>query len=81
MQVLTVLELGIFATENPREHLSGLHARSDDTATLVPLMTAALLLSVLLLQSYLIQNADQQLVDVVIDAHRNLGIFYAECAS
>lgn len=82
MKVLAVLELAVLLAEQPRQHLSGLHARSNHTPRLVPVAAATLVAGSVsapilrhvaaVLQTDLIQDADQQMVHVVVDPDRDL---------
>lgn len=80
VKVLAVLELAVLFAEQPRQHLSGLHARSNHTPRLVP-VAATLAGSVstpilrhvaAVLQADLVQDTDQQMVHVVVDPDRDL---------
>lgn len=80
VEVLAVLKLGVLLAEEPGQHLPSLHAGAHDTPGLVP-VTAALAavpaipivrLALAHLQADLVQYADQEIVDVVVDAHRHL---------
>lgn len=79
MEVLAVLKLAVFLAEQPRQHLPGLHAGAHDASGFVPVsaaLAAAAAVTVVLaldhLQADLAQYADQEIVDVVVDAHRHL---------
>lgn len=88
VQIFAIFKFRILQTEDPRKHLSGFHAGSHYAPTLVPVVsvtaaapsTAQLLLHVLLLQPYLGEYADQQLVHVMINADGYFDVLYPECA-
>lgn len=85
MKILAILKLTILFAEEPGQHLSGFHAGAYDTSGFVPVaaaFAAATTVSVFLVsldhfQTNLIEYADQELVDVVIDAHRYFNEFRA----
>lgn len=89
MKILAILEFAILLAEQPGQHLSGFHAGAHDTSGFVPVaaaFAAATTVSVFLVtldhfQTNLIEYADQELVDVVIDAHRYFDEFRAVGAS
>ena len=79
VEILAVLKLAVLFTEQPGQHLSGLHAGAYHAPRLVPVaaaLTRTVSSSVLrvarLLQPNLIENADQQVVHVVVDPDRDL---------
>lgn len=89
MQIFAIFKFRILQSEDPRKHLSGFHAGPHHTPTLVPVVSVAaaapaaaaqLLLHVLLLQPYLGEYADQQLVHVMINADGYFDVLYPECA-
>lgn len=80
MEVLAVLELAVLLAEQPGQHLPGLHARAHHAPGFVPVsaaLAAAAAVSIVQLtldhlQADLVQYADQEVVDVVVDAYRYL---------
>lgn len=80
MEVLAVLELAVLLAEQPGQHLPGLHAGAHHTPGFVPMsaaLAAAAAVPVVQLtldhfQADLVEYADQEVVDVVVDAHRHL---------
>lgn len=85
VKVLAVLELPVLLAEEPREHLTGLHARPDDAPGLVPVLVVRdanaaaattagpSLLSLADLEPNLAEDSHQEVVYVVLYAHRDLG--------
>ena len=79
MKILAVLELAVLLAEQPGEHLSGLHTGTHDASRLVPVLgvagtaAASARLALADLQPDLTQDADEEVVDVVVYPHRDLG--------
>lgn len=71
VEVFTVFKLGVFFTEDPGEHLPGLHAGSDNSPALVP-MTPRLLVGVRPLHPDLVEDSHEEFVYVVVDAYGDL---------
>lgn len=78
VQVLAVLELAILLAEEPGEHLTSFHACPDDSSGLVPVLGVTCrawgsrCLTLTDLQSDLAENSDEEVVDVVVYAYRDL---------
>lgn len=67
VQVFAVLEFCVLLAEHPSEHLSGFETGLYEVSVLVPMVVT--LAAVRPLQPDLSENAHQEFVDVVIDAH------------
>jgi len=72
VEVLAVFQFRVFLAEHPSEHLSGLQAGFYEVSVPVPVVVP--FAAVGPLESDLRENAHQQLVDVVIDAHRHFDV-------
>lgn len=72
MQVLAVLQFRVLLAEHPREHLPGPDAGFQEVSIFVPMVVR--LAAVRPLQPDLREYAHQQLVHVVVDAHRHLDV-------
>lgn len=86
MEVLAVLELPVLFAEEPSEHLPSLHAGANYAPGLVPVLAVfpraaapglVLQLTLADLQANLTEDSHQEVVDIVVDAHRDLGEFRA----
>lgn len=80
VKVLAVLELAVLFTEQPGQHLSGLHASPHNASGFIPVSASfaatvtrtILRVPLYVLQAYLVQNSYQQVVHVMIDPDRDL---------
>lgn len=72
MQIFAVLEFRVLLAEHPSEHLSRFQTGFYEVSVFVPMV--ATVAAVRPFKSDLCENAHQQFVDVVIDAHRHFDI-------
>jgi len=76
LEIFTVFRFRVLLAKHPREHLSGFEACFYEVSVFVPMVVS--IATVSSFESDLREDAHQQLVDVVIDAHRN---FYVLCSA
>jgi len=73
LKIFTVFRFRVLLAKHPREHLSGFEAGFYKVSVFVPMVMS--LTTVSPFESDLREDAHQQLVDVVIDAHRHFNVF------
>lgn len=78
LEIFTVFRFCVLLAKHPREHLSGFEAGFYKVSVFVPMVVS--LTTVSPFESDLREDAHQQLVDVVIDAHRHFNVLGSACA-